>query len=369
MTALSTTTSPRDGDAQRSASIDQRKLDALLGRLIHDLGGAFGIGLVRIGRELGLYEALHALGPVSSQGLAAARGLSERYVREWLGYHAASGYVEYDAPTERFSLPDEQAAIFAREDSSFFMVDAFDAAAAYLENQPQVQRAFATGRGVGWSRQSGCLSCAVARFFRPGYNANIVSAWLPALEGVVEKLERGAKVADIGCGHGYSTLLMARAFPRAELWGFDFHDASIERARDHLAEHGLCNVRFEQCAAKDIPNASYDLVTAFDCLHDMGDPVGAAAHVREALAPGGAWMIVEPKAGDALEENLNPVSRLYYAASTMVCVPASLDQEVGAALGAQAGFARLREVLHAGGFGSVRLAAHNAFNLIIEARP
>ena len=350
--------------------MDEQKLNDFIGQLLNDLGGAFGVGLVRMGKALGLYQALYERGPMTSAELADAAGLTERYVREWLSYNAASNYLSYHPATKRFTLPEEQAAVLADPDSPFYMVDAFDAAAAYLENQEKVQKAFKTGGGVGWENQSGCLFCAVARFFRPGYKANLITHWLPALDGVVKKLERGAKVADVGCGHGYSTLIMAEAFPNSEFVGFDFHPASIKEARKHAAEHGLANrARFEIASAKSYPGADYDLVTFFDCLHDMGDPSGAAAHVRDSLKPDGAWMIVEPFAHDALEDNLNPVGRLYYAASTMVCVPTSLDQEVGAALGAQAGENRIREVVSQGGFQSFRRATETPFNLIFEARP
>ena len=350
--------------------VNQDKLNDFIGQMLQDLGGAIGIGLVRIGRDLGLYRALQEGGPMTSEELAQATGLAERYLREWLAHHAASNYLAYDPATRAFTLPPEQAMVFAEEDSPVYMMGAFDAAAAYLENQPKVGAAFETGGGVGWGAQSGCLFCAVASFFRPSYKANLVSSWLPALDGVVEKLERGARVADVGCGHGHSTLIMAEAFPNSEFLGFDFHGASIEQARARAETHGLGNVRFEVATAKEIPGADYDLITFFDCLHDMGDPAGAAYHVRRALKDDGTWMIVEPFAHDCLEDNLNPVGRLYYAASTLVCVPTSLDQEVGTALGAQAGERRLREVVtEGGGFSRFRRAAETPFNFILEARP
>lgn len=346
-----------------------QNLEELSGHLLHDLGGAFGVPLVRIGKELGIYAALKRRGPMTSAELAGETGLLERYLREWLSYHAASSYVDYDPATETFSLSDAQCAIFADVDGPAYMVPAFDAAAAYLGNQDLVSEAFRTGRGVGWGNQSGCLFCAVADFFRPGYKANLVESWLPALDGLVEKLQRGARVADVGCGHGHSTIIMAEAFPNSEFIGFDFHAPSIDEANGHARRHGLHNLRFETGKAADYPGADYDLVTFFDCLHDMGDPAGAAAHVRETLKPDGRWMIVEPMASDTLTENLNPVSRLYYAASTMVCVPTSLDQEVGTALGAQAGEARLRDVVCRGGFSSCAKVAETPFNLILEATP
>ncbi len=350
--------------------MNEQRLHEFVGQVLDDLGGAFSLGLVRIGTALGLYKKLQEKGSLTSIELANATGLHERYVREWLSHHAASNYVTYDPATQCFTLPEEQAAVFADEDSPVYLADAFECAAAYVENQPKVQSAFVTGAGVGWGNQAGCLFCAVARFFRPGYNTNIVQQWLPSLEGVVEKLDRGARVADVGCGHGYSTVMMAEAFPNSEFIGFDFHADSIEDARRHAETHGTCaNVHFEVATATQYPGKDYDLVTCFDCLHDMGNPVGAASHIHGSLKKDGTWMIVEPFAHDALEDNLNPVGRLYYAASTLVCVPASLDQEVGTALGAQAGEGRLREVVNAGGFQHFRRATETPFNLILEARP
>lgn len=344
--------------------------ERFVGKIVADLGGAFGLGLVRIGDELGLYQALHAKGPITSADLAFETGLAERYVREWLAYNVTSDYVAYDAATRTYRLRPEQHAVFADEDHPCYMMSAFDAAAGYIANQDNVRKAFQTGDGIGWSAQSSCVVCAIAGFFRPGYAANLVDEWLPALDGVVEKLESGARVADVGCGHGHSTVLMARAFPRSEFIGFDFHDASIDAARKHAQRHHLGNVRFETATAKSFPGRDFDFITVFDALHDMGDPAGAAKHIREALKPDGTWLIVEPFANDALEDNINPVSRLYYAASTQICVPTSLDQEVGAALGAQAGEKRIREVVvDGGGFTRFRRAAETPVNLILEARP
>jgi 2-polyprenyl-3-methyl-5-hydroxy-6-metoxy-1,4-benzoquinol methylase len=350
--------------------VDMDKLHAFVGQMLGDLGGAASIALVRLGDELGLYKTLHGKGPMTVAELAQAAGVHQRYLREWLSHQAASHYVDYDPATQKFSLPPEQAMVFAIDDSPVNLTGAFETMAALLGNQDKVKPAFKTGEGVAWGDQAGCMFCAVARFFRPGYHNNLVSAWLPALDGVVAKLEKGAKVADVGCGHGWSTMFMASAFPNSEFVGYDFHPGSIEDARKHAAEHGVGgNVRFEVGAAKDYAGKDFDLVTFFDCLHDMGDPAGAAAHVRQSLKPDGTWMIVEPLAGDRLEDNLNPVSRLYYAASTMVCVPTSLAQEVGTALGAQAGEARLREVITVGGFGAVRRATETPFNMVLEARP
>ena len=350
--------------------IDNAKLNEFMGKMLGDLGGASSIAMVRIGDNLGLYKALNAAGPMTCAALAKRLGLAERYLREWLSHQAASGYLTYDSAAATFALPAEQAMVFAIEDSPVYMMGGFDVMAAMLDNQPKVQAAFKTGGGVAWGDQAGCMFCAVARFFRPGYHSNLVPQWLPALDGVVAKLERGAKVADVGCGHGWSTVLMAKAFPKSQFIGYDFHAGSIEDARAHAREHGVdANARFEVAPAKQLPNRDFDLVTCFDCLHDMGDPAGAAAHIRSALKPDGTWMVVEPMAGDRLEDNLNPVGRLYYAGSTMVCVPTSLSQEVGAALGAQAGEARLREVMGGAGFRSVRRAAETPFNIILEARP
>jgi SAM-dependent methyltransferase len=350
--------------------VDQAKLDKVIGQLLSDLGGAASVPMVRIGDALGLYKALHAGGPMTSEELAAKVGVNERYLREWVAHQAASNYLSYDANTQRFALPEEQAMVFAVEDSPVYMMGGFDLMAALTDNQPKIETAFRTGAGVAWGDQAGCMFCAVARFFRPGYHNNLIGAWLPALDGVVDKLERGAKVADIGCGHGWSTVMMAKAFPNSQFIGYDFHPASIEAARAHAVVHGVAeNVRFEVGTAKNFAEADLDLVTFFDCLHDMGDPVGAAAHVRQALKPDGSWMIVEPMARDNTEQNLNPVSRIFYAASTMICIPTSLSQEVGAALGAQAGEAKLRQTIAAGGFISVRRATETPFNMILEARP
>jgi 2-polyprenyl-3-methyl-5-hydroxy-6-metoxy-1,4-benzoquinol methylase len=350
--------------------IDETKLNQFVGQMLSDLGGAASIALVRMGDALGLYKILHARGPMTVKELATESRVNERYLREWLSHQAASNYLSYDPATRKFELLPEQAMVFAIEDSPVFMTGAFEAMAALLDNQEKVQPAFRTGDGVAWGDQASCLFCATARFFRPGYQNNLVSNWLPALDGVVKKLERGAKVADVGCGHGWSTVLMAKAFPKSQFIGYDFHPSSIECAAEHAREHAVTkNARFEVGIAKTYPGKDFDLVTFFDCLHDMGDPVGAAGHVRQSLKPDGSWMIIEPLAGDSLEDNLNPVGRLYYAASTMVCVPTSLSQEVGAALGAQAGESRLREVISAGGFRSIRRAAETPFNMVLEARP
>src|SRR6266496_301206 len=350
--------------------MDEAKLHQFVGQMLNDLGGAVSIALVRMGDALGLYKTLHQKGPMTVKELATAAGVNERYLREWASHHAASNYLSYDPTTQKFTLPPEQAMVFAVDDSPVNMIGAFDSMVAMTGSQDKVQPAFKNGGGVGWGDQSTCLFCAVARFFRPGYKNHLVSEWLPALDGVIAKLEHGARVADVGCGHGISTMLMAKAFPNSEFIGYDFHPSSIEHAQAHARENGVSgNTRFEVATSKDYPGKDFDLVAFFDCLHDMGDPVGAAAYVRQSLKPDGSWMIVEPMAGDRLEDNLNPVGRIYYGASTMVCVPTSLSQEVGAALGAQAGEAKLREVIGAGGFSRIRRATETPFNMILEARP
>src|SRR5215472_9578921 len=347
--------------------VDEGKLHQFLGQMLGDLGGAAS---VRIGDALGLYRTLHSKGSMTCEELAQEARVHQRYLREWLSHQAASSYLSYDPATRKFALPSEQAMVFAIEDSPVYMMGAFDLMTWMTESKEQVRAVFATGGGVPWSDHTSCFFCAVARFFRPGYHNNLVSNWLPALDGVVEKLERGAKVDDVGCGHGWSTVIMAKAFPNSQFIGYDFHPNSIEHAAAHARKHRVtANTRFEIATAKGYPEKDFDLVAFFDCLHDMGDPAGAAAHVRQSLKPDGCWMIIEPMAGDKLEDNLNPVGRIYYAGSTMGCVPTSLSQEVGAALGAQAGEAKLREVITAGGFRNVRRATETPFNMILEARP
>lgn len=357
-------------NALATTPVDESKLTAFIGQMLSDLGGASSLAMVRMGDALGLYKFLHIKGPMTTPELARTAKVDERYLREWLSHQAASNYLAYDPGSARFSLPPEQAMVFANEESPVYMMGGFDLMAAMLDNQAKVQAAFKSGGGVAWGDQAGCMFCAVARFFRPGYHNNLVSAWLPALDGVVAKLERGAKVADVGCGHGWSTVLMAKAFPKSQFIGYDFHDGSIADAQAHADRHGVsANATFEVGLAKDYRGRDFDLVTCFDCLHDMGDPAGAAAHIRQSLKKDGTWMIVEPMAGDALEHNLNPVGRLFYAGSTMICIPTSLSQEVGSALGAQAGEAKLREVITKGGFSSVRRATETPFNMVLEARP
>ena len=346
------------------------KLNTLVGKMLGDLGGAFSVPTVRIGIRLGLFASLHEEGAATAAELAARLQLAERYVSEWAMAQAANGYVDFDAHTHKFSLSPEQAMVFAVKDSPVYLQGAFELAAAMIEGEAKVEEGFRTGQGVAWGDSAGCLFCAVGAFFRPGYVNGIVQAWLPSLEGMVPRLEAGAKVADIGCGVGFSTLLMAEAFPNSQFIGYDFHAPSIEQANAHAQAHGLSDrVRFETAPAKEISEVGFDLITMFDCLHDMGDPRGCAKHIRELMKEDGSWMIVEPIAGNTPGDNIgSPVSRLYYNASTMICVPTSLAQEVGEALGAQAGEAKLTEVLTSAGFGTVRRATEGPFNMVLEAR-
>ena len=349
---------------------DPDRLNAFLGRMLGDMGATLNAALVVVGDRLGLYKAMEEAGPMDAATLARRTGTTERYVREWLAAQAASGYVTHDAATGQFHLEPEQAMVFAQDGSPAFMAGFFEIAEAVFRAVPRVTDAFRSGKGVGWHEHHRCLFCGTERFFRTSYNHHLVPEWLPALDGVAAKLTKGATVADVGCGHGASTILMAQAFPKSRFYGFDYHLPSIETARDAAAKAGVADrIAFEIASAKEFPARGYDLVTFFDCLHDMGDPQGAAAHVKASLAPDGTWMIVEPFAHDKMADNLNPVGRIYYAASTMICTPASLSQEVGAALGAQAGELRLREVVTAGGFTRFRRATETPFNLVLEARP
>jgi 2-polyprenyl-3-methyl-5-hydroxy-6-metoxy-1,4-benzoquinol methylase len=348
---------------------DQDKLNSFLERMVGELGAIQTGALVVLGDRLGLFKAMQAGDKVTAEQLAERTGTHERYVREWLAAQAAAGYVDYDADEHNFHLNPEQAAVFADENSPAFMGGAFEVSSACWIDEPKVADAFRTGQGIPWHDHAKCLFRGTERFFRSGYNANLVSSWLPALEGVVDRLRQGATVADVGCGRGASTIVMARAFPNSHFTGFDYHSDSIEQARKAAVDAGVsANTSFAVAAAKSYPG-TYDLVAFFDCLHDMGDPVGASAHVRTTLKPDGTWMIVEPFANDELSDNLNPIGRIYYAGSTMICTPASLAQEVGLGLGAQAGEFRLRQVVSAAGFRRFRRAAATQFNMVLEARP
>jgi len=349
--------------------VNEAKLNEFLGRAVGDIGAAMSTALCIIGERLGLYKAMAGAGPMSPAELAQKTGTAERYVREWLFNQAAGGYVVYDPMTEKFTLPDEQALALADEDSPVYLHGAHEIITSVIRDQPKIERAFRTGEGLAWGDHDPCLFSGTERFFRPNYAGNLVNGWIPALPGVRDVLERGATVADIGCGHGASTVIMGQAFPKSRFVGFDFHARSIEVARRAAERAGVAaNVRFEQAAASDYPGRGYDFVTCFDCLHDMGDPVGCARHVRSTLKDDGAWMIVEPFASDRPEENLNPVGRVYYAASTMICIPNSLAF-AGPALGAQAGESRMREVVTTGGFTRFRRATETPFNLVFDARP
>jgi 2-polyprenyl-3-methyl-5-hydroxy-6-metoxy-1,4-benzoquinol methylase len=351
----------------KALEFDESKLNAFLEKAVMDMGAAMHATLVVVGDKLGLYKAMAGAGWLTPAELAASTGTAERYVREWLNANAASGYVAYDTATQRYQLPPEQAFALTVQD----LPGAFHIISSCFKDEPKITQAFRTGEGVGWHEHDANLFFGTERFFRPNYENNLMSSWIPALEGIAGKLAAGAAVADVGCGHGASTMLMARAFPKSRFYGFDYHSGSIEYARHVAGRDGLLDqITFEVASAKSYPaNGGYDLVTFFDCLHDMGDPTGAARHVLSTLKPDGAWMIVEPFANDRPEENHNPVGRIYYSASTMICTPASLAQEVGAALGAQAGEERIRDAVTAAGFTRFRRAAETPFNLVFEARP
>ena len=353
----------------QAPALDMNKLNTFIGQFVTDLGASVHAGMVVIGEKLGLYKAL-ARGPVTSGELARITGTDERYIREWLSSQAAGGYVTYDSAKGLFSLTEEQAFTLAQEDSPAYLPGAFELAMGALNALPRITESFRTGRGMGWHEHDDGVFHGCEKFFRPGYAANLVTSWIPALDGVTSKLEAGARVADVGCGKGASTVLMAKAFPKSQFYGFDYHDKSIDGARETARREGIGDrAAFDTATSKNFPGKDYDLVTVFDCLHDMGDPVGAAAHVRSALSKDGTWMIVEPYAHDELKDNLNPVGRVYYSFSTLLCTPCSRSQEVGLCLGAQAGERRIREVVQAAGFTRFRRAAETPFNIVYEARP
>lgn len=350
-------------------AIDEAKLNAFMGRFVQDLGAVMHAATVVVGDQLGLYKAL-AAGPMTADELAKRTSTDPRYVREWLAAQAASDYVLYDSVTQCFSMSEEQALALAAEGSPVFIPGAFQITVAQYKAIPKLLDAFRTGKGIGWHEHDASLFHGTERFFRPGYAANIVSQWIPAIEGMANRLEAGGLVADVGCGHGASTILMAQAYPKSRFHGFDYHSPSIQCARAAALAAGVSErVTFEVSSAKDYPGAGYDFVTVFDCLHDLGDPVGAAQHVRRSLVEDGAWMIVEPFAHDHLEQNLNPLGRVFYSGSTFICTPASRSQEVGLCLGAQAGEKRIRDVVTGAGFRHFRRAAASPFNLVYEARP
>jgi 2-polyprenyl-3-methyl-5-hydroxy-6-metoxy-1,4-benzoquinol methylase len=345
-------------------------VQAFIGQVVTDLSAAFSGVLVNVGRKLGLYQAMAELGACTSVALAEATGIRERYVREWLANQAAGGYVAYDPEKQTYALPPAQAMVLALEQSTIFMAPAFEVAASFWLDEDQIVETFRSGEGLGWHAHNHRMFCGTESFFRTGYRAHLVSEWLPALDGVVERLKRGARVADIGCGHGASTIVMAQAFPKSSFIGLDYHDASVATARKRAAEQGVTgNIAFEVKAATEFDGHDFDLICFMDCLHDLGDPVGTLARCRKALNPGGKVLLVEPYAGDRLEENLNPIGRMYYAASAMACTPNSLSQEVGLGLGAQAGEERLRKVAREAGFSNLRRAAQTPVNLILELSP
>lgn len=354
----------------RGLEVNQDKLQEFMGKFVGDLGAAMSASLVLLGDELGLYRAMADMGGMSSAELAEKTGTHERCVREWLAAQAASGYVSYDAESKRYFLSPEQSFALAQEDSPAYVPGAFQIVSAVVKDAHKVAEAFRTGSGVGWHEHHPSLFEGTERFFRPNYAANLVNNWIPSLDGLAEKLRNGAVVADVGCGFGASTILMAQAFPQSKFFAYDYHQMSIEKAKERARKSGVLDrIQFRQATAKDYPNEGYDLIAFFDCLHDMGDPVGAAKHAHETIKPDGTWMIVEPFANDETKDNLNPVGRVFYSASTMICTPASMSQEVGAALGAQAGEKRMRDVVTQGGFRKFRRAAETPFNLVYEAKP
>jgi 2-polyprenyl-3-methyl-5-hydroxy-6-metoxy-1,4-benzoquinol methylase len=358
------------GTPATAAPLDMDKLHAFMGKAVGDMGAAMHAVLILLGDRLGLYKGMSDSLPVTPAELAKRTGTSERYVREWLNANAASGYVTYNPATAAYTLPPEQALALAVDNSPAFLPGAFQIISSCFHDADKIQKAFVTGQGVGWHEHHHDLFHGTERFFRPGYVANLTSQWIPALDGVEAKLRAGAKVADIGCGLGASTILMAKEFPKSQFFGFDYHSGSIDLARESAQREGVSDrVHFSVASAKAYPGKDYDFVAFFDCLHDIGDPAGASAHVHSTLKPDGTWMVVEPFAQDATEANHNPVGRVFYSASTLLCVPASISQEVGAALGAQAGEARIRDVVTAGGFTRFRRATETPFNLVFEAKP
>jgi 2-polyprenyl-3-methyl-5-hydroxy-6-metoxy-1,4-benzoquinol methylase len=355
---------------EQAVEVDGDKLMQFVFRAVDEVGATLNAALVVMGDKLGLYRALAGTDGLTPTELAGRTGTAERYVREWLNAQAAGGFVSYDPDSRRYSLPPEQTVALTVPDSPAYLPGLFQTAIGSVIDSPEITEKARSGDGFGWHEHVHDVHDGCERFFRPGYNAHLVAEWLPALEGVVEKLERGALVADVGCGHGASTILMAQAYPNSTFVGSDYHEGSIETARERAREAGVADsVSFQVSAAASYAGAEYDLVTMFDCLHDMGDPVGAAGHVHSTLKPDGTWMIVEPNAGDRTEDNFNPVGRAFYGFSTLLCTPASLSQEVGLALGAQAGPSRIRDVVQTGGFTRFRRAAETPFNLVYEARP
>lgn len=366
---MGNTATTTDDATTTTPAIDEAKLEQFLGQVVTDMGAAWSSILTLLGDELGLYKAMAGAGAITPEQLAERADCHPRYVREWLNGQAAGGYVTYDPSNGTYTLPNEHAAVLADDDSPAFMIGGFQVALSTVGSRPKLVEAFRTGGGVGWHEHDDELFCGCGRFFRTGYKHHLVQEWIPSLSVAEDKLKAGAKVADVGCGVGYSTIIMAQAYPNSTFVGFDYHEESLRQAREHAEAAGVSDrVRFEVGTAKSFPGENYNLVTCFDCLHDMGDPVGASAHVHNALAADGTWLIVEPFAEDLTEDNHNPVGRIYYGASTCLCTPGSRDQEIGLGLGAQAGETRLREVVSEGGFTSFRRATQTPFNFIFEAR-
>jgi SAM-dependent methyltransferase len=353
---------------ENNMSIDENKLNTLLGQVVVEMGAAANGPLVTIGDKLGLYKTLAESGSIGASELAEKTHTALRYVQEWLAAQAASGYIEYDADEHKFFMTPEQTAVFGDSSSPVFMTGAFYAITSLYHDEPKMLDAFKTGEGISWGEHHTCLFCGTEKFFSPSYSGNLISSWIPALDGVTEKLSKGAKVADIGCGHAASTIIMAKAFPNSHFIGIDFHQKSIDKAIVRAQEAGISNIEFKVATAKSYDDKGFDFMTFFDCLHDMGDPVGACEHAKQALKPDGSCMIVEPFANDSIKDNLNPVGRAFYAFSTQLCLPCSMNQEVGLALGAQAGLLRLKETIKSGGFSYCEKAAETPFNLILEVK-
>lgn len=350
-------------------NVDEKKLNEFIGKAVVEWGASMNSLLVFVGDRLGLFKAMAGAGNLTAVELAQKTGTNERMIAEWLAALAAGGYVTYNPQSRSFSLPPEQALALTNDGSPVYVVGAYQLLASLFKDEDKIMHAFRTGKGLGWSDHHHYLFEGVERFFKPNYVANLTSSWIPALDGVEKRLKAGGKIADVGCGHGVSTILMAKAYPNSEVTGFDYHGPSIERARKLASQENLTNVTFQVAGSSDFPGDEYDLITFFDCFHDMGNPLAAAEHVCEALKKrNGAWMLVEPFANYKMEDNLNPVGRVFYSASAMICVPASLNEN-GPALGAQAGEGRIREIVKSAGFSTLRRASQTPFNIVLEARP
>ncbi len=351
-----------------TTNVNEERLNQFLGKMVGDLGAAASAPLVLVGDRLGLYKAIGANGPLTSHELARETGTHDRYIREWLAAQAASGYVDYSAEDQTYRMNPEQAMVFVNPDSPVYMTGGFNLLVALYADYEKLADAFRSGEGISWGDHHSCLFCGTEKFFRPTYNSMLTAEWIPALDGVEAKLKSGIKVADIGCGHGASTLIMAEAYPHSEFYGIDLHEGSIAHAQKEAKASGLKNIRFVHADAREFAGEGFDLAACFDCLHDMGDPAGVAGHIRETLTSDGTWMIVEPFAHDDMADNLNPVGRVFYSGSTQLCVPSSMSQPKAKALGAQAGEKRIREVVEEGGFSQFRRVAETPFNLVYEAR-